>query len=122
MIMGNAMLEQQLHELGLETWSPAPGFIAFKYTVPHGRFRDREVSIALQALQFPAIPPSGIHVSPHIMPNTGGGGKHPDGGIHDRKQPTAEFQYWSRPFPEWNNSNKHAKDYIGFINTLFDFQ
>ena len=120
--MGNSELSKQLNELGLETYSPALGFVTFKYTVPHGRFKDKEIEIALNAPKFPIVPPSGIYVKPFIMSISGGGGVHPNGGIHDSKQPTAEFQYWSRPFREWGNSEKSAKEYLAFIRTLFDFE
>jgi hypothetical protein len=56
------------------------------------------------------------------MPITGCGGLHPNGGIHQFNRPTTEFQYWSRPFNNWNNSEKNAKEYISFLRTLFDFE
>lgn len=122
MKVGNDLFQEQLHELGVETSSPAPGFIAFKFQVPHGRFEGKQISIAVQAPKFPLIPPSGIFVSPHIMPISGGGGNHPEGGIHNQRQPNDEYQYWSRPYKEWNKSSMTVVDYLGFIRTLFDFK
>ena len=51
-----------------------------------------------------------------------GGGKHPNGGIHARNKPTPDWQYWSRPFKNWNSSRKSAKEYLAFIRTLMDFE
>ena len=119
--MGLDNLENQLKELGYDTWRPQKDFVAFKFKVPHGRFKDKEITIALQAPQFPTIPPSGPHINPHLLPCSGGGGQHPLGGIHRRNVPTADYQYWSRPFHNWNASKKNAAEYLGFIRTLFDF-
>jgi hypothetical protein len=93
----------------------------FKFIVPLGRFKGREIEIALQGQQFPMLPPSGPHIKPHLLPITGGGGTHPFGGIHDRKLPTQEFQYWSRPFKGWT-SGMTVDDYLAFLRTLLDFE
>ncbi|WP_282160374.1 hypothetical protein [Ulvibacterium marinum] len=119
--MGNQELMNQLQGKGFETWEHTDNFVCFKFTVPHGKFRGQEIKIALQAPQFPLVPPSGPYISPHLLPMTGGSGTHPYGGIHRRNKPTAEYQYWSRPFKGWV-SGMSIEDYLGFLRTLFDFQ
>jgi hypothetical protein len=121
MNIGLNVLQQQLEELGYSTKIEEGGFIVFKFVVPIGKFKDNEIEIGLQAPQFPLNPPSGPYIKPHLLPISGGGGSHPYGGIHQRNLPTSEFQYWSRPFTNWNNSSKNAKEYLAFIRTLFDF-
>ena len=120
--MGIETLESQLSEEGYETWRLGKNFVAFRFLVPHGRFRGQTIEIALQAPNFPEIPPSGPHIKPHLLPISGGGGVHPLGGVHARNQPSADFQYWSRPFNGWKNSQKNAAEYIAFLRTLFDFE
>jgi len=125
---GNEMLRSQLAELGYQPTVPLDvngnptDFVAFKFTIPHGRFRGQEVEIALTAPQFPSIPPSGPYIRPHLMPITGGGGLHPTGGVHQYNMPTPEFQYWSRPCASWSEAEKNVKSYISFLRTLFDFE
>ena len=120
--MGMEILESQLGEAGYETWRLDKNFVAFKFLIPHGRFRGKTVDIALQAPNFPEIPPSGPHIKPHLLPITGGGGVHPFGGIHARNQPNADFQYWSRPFKSWKNSKMNVQEYLAFLRTLLDFE
>lgn len=122
MNIGLGELQRQLDELGYLSSIISNQFVVFKFKVPTGRFKDKEIEIALEAPQFPLNPPSGPYIKPHLLPITGGGGVHPTGGIHQRNIPTTEFQYWSRPFQNWNNTEKNAKEYLAFIRTLFDFQ
>lgn len=118
--MGNQEILKQLIERNFEAWMHTNGFVCFKFKIPHGKFKDRDIEIALDAKQFPLNPPSGPYIRPHLLPITGGGGKHPYGAIHDRKKPTSEFQYWSRPLNGWK-SGMDMDDYLAFIRTLFDF-
>ncbi len=116
-------MERQLNSLGVTTTRLGNGFLAFQFKIPHGRFRNKTVEIALQVPPtFPDIPPSGPYIKPHLLPNTGGGGTHPFGGIHERSEPTTEFQYWSRPCNGWDQTDKDMKVYLAFLRTLFDFE
>ncbi|NVM64181.1 hypothetical protein FHW88_002509 [Mucilaginibacter sp. SG538B] len=125
--MGIQDIVQQLIELGYEPqiYPESPnypgGFVSFKFKVPHGRFIGQEVEVALNAPQFPMIPPSGPYIKPHLLPIKPFGPQPPFDGIHARMVPTNDFQYWSRPFHGWNESGKTVKDYICFLRTLFDF-
>jgi hypothetical protein len=121
--MQNLELENQLIAAGYKATRHSNDFISFEFDVPHGRFKGRKIEVALDAPQFPLIPPSGPYIKPHILPINGSGNKHPFDGIHDRKQPTEEFQYWSRPCNSWNGcEKKDIKTYIAFLRTLFDFE
>lgn len=125
--MGHQEVVRQLSELGYEPklYPEAPGypggFVAFNFKVPHGRFIGQEVEVALNAPQFPLVPPSGPYISPNLLPIKPFGPLPPFDGIHARMVPTADFQYWSRPFHGWNESGRTVKDYICFLRTLFDF-
>lgn len=120
-------MQQQLADLGFESViypsnaNYPGGFVAFKFIIPIGRFKAQEVEVALNAPHFPSIPPSGPYLKPHLLP-MGVAGQHPFGGIHDRKVPNEQFQYWSRPFGDWSGSDKNIKTYIAFLRTLFDFE
>lgn len=120
--MGTEDIKSQLRELGYEPVDHGDQFVGFRFTIPHGRFRGREVDIALQAPQFPDIPPTGPYIKPFLLPIKPQQGPHPDHGVHDWKKPTPEFQYWSRPCNGWDNTEKTMKTYLSFLRTLFDFE
>ena len=122
MEIGLNALQEQLKEIGYESKIVDNQFVVFSFNIPVGRFRGQIVEIALEAPQFPLNPPSGPYIKPHLMPINGNCGLHPAAGIHERNRPTPEFQYWSRPFLNWNESKKTAKEYLSFLRTLFDFE
>jgi hypothetical protein len=113
---------KQLEELGYKPVKQPHNMVSFEFTVPHGRFRNQEVVIALQVPQFPDVPPSGPYIKPFLLPINTQSKVHPLGGIHQRNLPTNEFQYWSRPFPEWDKTDKTMRTYLAFLRTLFDFE
>jgi len=124
---GHEIIFRELEALGYtpkvyqEQPNYADGFIAFNFKVPIGRFRGQEIEVAINATQFPLIPPSGPYISPLLLPFKSGSVP-PFDGIHQRQVPTAEFQYWSRPFNGWSDTQKNMKTYIAFLRTLFDFE
>jgi len=120
MIIGNQEILNQLRSKGFNAWMHTNNFVCFKYKIPLGRFKGQEIEIALQAPQFPNLPPSGPYIKPHLLPIKVDGDKHPFDRIHDWKKPTADFQYWSRPFRGWT-SGMNIDDYVAFLRTLFDF-
>jgi hypothetical protein len=122
MKIGISELKEQLEAMGYVVTISGDNFLSFNYKIPLGRFRDKEIELGLEAPQFPLIPPSGLIIKPFLLPISGGGGSHPTGGIHLRTSPSAEWQYWSRPFPNWDNSEKTVKTYMAFVRTLFDFE
>lgn len=122
MNIGISELKRQLEEMGLVVSLAGDNFLFFNYRIPVGKFRDKDIELGFEAPQFPLNPPSGLIIKPHLLPVSGGGGAHPNGGIHSRPFPSAEWQYWSRPFPGWGNCEKNAKTYMAFVRSLFDFE
>lgn len=121
--MANQELENQLTKAGFKTTRYSNEFVSFEFDIPTGRFRGQKIEVALDAPQFPLIPPSGPYIKPHLLPMNGTGGKHPFDGIHDRKMPNEEFQYWSRPCNSWGScEKKDINTYMAFMRTLFDFE
>lgn len=98
------------------------------YVVESGRFAGTKVRLGFIVPQdFPITAPSGPHVSPHIHP-INSGGQHPIGAVHrDQAAPFqealgGEWQYWSRPFPDWGRSKKTVATYMSHIWRLWDSQ
>lgn len=119
--VGVERMEKELAEMGYDSYRPCPDIVAFKFVVPHGRFKGEEVEIALHAPQFPRVAPHGPFIKPHLLP-IGRGGAHPNGGIHRRSKPGPEWQLWSRPMNDWASTDKTIRTYLAFIRTLFDFE
>jgi hypothetical protein len=122
MNIGISELKRQLEEMGYVVSVTGGNFLSFNFKIPLGRFRDKDIELGFEASQFPLIPPSGLIIKPYLLPISGGGGSHPYGGIHLRTSPSSEWQYWSRPFPDWDKCEKTAKTYMAFVRTLFDFE
>lgn len=121
--MSTAIIEitKQLQALGYIVQEPASGFVSFQYKIPVGRFREQIVDLAFQIDgAFPMNPVAGgPHFKPHLLPITGGGGSHPFGAVHNSPL-GGQWQYWSRPFREWNQSDKTVKTYMAHIRHLLD--
>lgn len=111
-----------LKELGFQITELEASKISFPFKIPVGRFIGTEICLGfIVPDDFPFVPPSGPHVSPLILPKNPNGGPHPSHGVHDSPFGT-EWEYWSRPFPDWNNTDKTAKTYMTHINHLMDTQ
>lgn len=112
----------QLHNLGFLPEELPENRLAFDYVVPVGKFAGTSLRLGLVvADDFPAVPPSGPHISPALLPVTGGGGQHPSGGVHQSPF-GAGWEYWSRPFPNWATTDRTVKAYLAFIRRLFETQ
>lgn len=113
---------KQLEQLGYAAVHYPNKVVGFLYIIPHGRFRGQQVEIALQVPNFPDIPPPGPNIKPFLLPINPKHGAHPFFGVHVRNIPDASFQYWSRPFLGWDQTEKTMEIYIAFLRTLFDFE
>lgn len=77
---------------------------------------------------FPMNAPTGPYVSPEIHPTNPQHGPHPTGGVHKDQAKVFDttaggaWQYWSRPFPEWQNSKRTVAAYMSHIWNLWDSQ
>ncbi|MFO1114416.1 MAG: hypothetical protein U1E28_01920 [Beijerinckiaceae bacterium] len=100
-----------------------PSAIHFEYEVPAGPRAGTMVRIGLIVPpDFPMTVPTGPFVSPRVLPISGGGGSHPNGGIHDWKDfdsAGGEWEYWSRPFNEWGLGRKTVGAYMAHVCKLW---
>lgn len=105
-----------------------PDHVVIDYEIQSGRFAGKKVRLGfIVPADFPMTPPSGPHVSPHIHPIKTDG-EHPTGAVHQAQaQPFVvgaggQWQYWSRPFPDWAQSKKSVAVYMSHIWRLWDSQ
>jgi len=129
-LIGAAYFADGLVELGFEVGHlpDQPDFVHFNYEVPAGCFAGEKVRLGFQVPpDFPASTPSGPHTSPCLRPSDQPG-EHPNGGRHtSHAQPFADafggnWQYWSRPCNEWNNTSRTVAAYMAFIAKLWATQ
>lgn len=111
----------QLKALRYEPQELPEGRIAFDYTVPLGRFVGQQIRLGFSVGDdFPMNPPSGPHISPHLLPLKNGG-VHPYGQV--LPSPFGpEWQYWSRPFPGWAGTDRTVRTYLAHIRHLLETQ
>ncbi len=118
--MGREEFINELKLLGYEPEVRNGNQVAFRYTIPVGKFAGRAIWLGFDVSgDFPLNPPGGPHVSPHLMPSNTNAGAHPNCGIHASSFGN-EWQYWSRPFPNWSATNRTARVYMAHIRHLFD--
>jgi hypothetical protein len=111
---------KQLEVLGYNVQEPQPNHLFITYTIPIGKFIGKEVRLGFVVDDnFPAICPSGPHFSPHILPLKSTGTQHPEDGVHASGFGN-EWQYWSRPFKNWSNTDRSIQAYLRHVHFLLD--
>src|ERR1700728_1285314 len=101
-----------LKALGHEPAEAGNGFVTFDYEVQVGRLAGRPIKLGLQLSDM--NPPPGPHITPRLMPFLTQGHPHPDGGIHASPL-GGEWQYWSRPYSNWNLTDRTGRTYMAHI-------
>jgi hypothetical protein len=111
----------QLKAQGFQVESKGDGRIMFSYKIPVGKLLGQEVQLGFKVPpDFPMTPPSGPHVSPRLHPlHPGNDIPAPFGGVHESPDFGPDWQYWSRPFREWQSGKYSAREYMAFIRKLF---
>lgn len=112
---------EQLKRLGHEVRDLGDGKIAFPFTIPCGKFAGTAIQLGFVAKDdFPLNPPSGPHISPMLLPLNPGAPSHPDR-VHESEF-GSDWEYWSRPMPDWPKTDRTARAYLAHIRHLFDTQ
>lgn len=95
--------------------------LSFTYEIPVGRFKGVTITIGIEVpADFPNTPPSGPHIKPRLLPLNPNAPSHPE-----RVAPSPfgeEWEYWSRPFSDWAESDHSVKSYLAHIRNLFATQ
>lgn len=118
MAEGRAEFEAQLRALGHSPDDRSDGRTSFLYTVGAGSFAGERIRLGLEAPpDFPRTPPGGIHMSPRILPINPGAPAHPERVAESPFGP--EWEYWSRPMPQWPRTDRTVKAYLAYLESLF---
>jgi hypothetical protein len=112
--MGKLEFVNQLKALGFEPQELDTDKVYFEYEVPVGKNMGKKILMGFeQTASFPMSAPPG----PHIKPISDGWIQHPSN-IHDNIAFGVGWKYWSRPFNEWNQSDKTVKIYLAHIKRV----
>jgi hypothetical protein len=127
--MGKAEFQTQLEACGYKVRELFPNFLAIDFKIDTGRLAGTAVALGFFVpTDFPDLPPGGPNFNPHLLPlNSVPNTPHPLGGIHlskilyqDPEIVGAEWQYWSRPFTGWANTDRSVETYLAHIRHLLD--
>lgn len=114
----------QLQAMGYVVEDMTDNRLKFRYSISVGRFSHQEIWLGfVVAEDFPLTPPSGPHVWPRLLPlHPNDGTPHPKGSVHASPEFGDNWEYWSRPFPDWSSTDRTVRAYMGFIRRLLDTQ
>lgn len=106
----------QLMALGFTPQEPSSDKLYFEYEIPVGGNIGKRVLIGLeQTAGFPMNCPPGPHIKV-IDPN---GWKEHSQNIHASTFTNeGTWRYWSRPFKDWNRSERTVKAYLAHIKNI----
>ncbi len=126
-LVGGALFAEQLRATGMEVEELDDEHVMIPgYRVPDGKFEGLVVDIGIVVPpDFPLSPPSGPHVHKLIHANRPSG-PHPRGHIHPSNEHSKHFcddwQYWSRPHPNWASGARNAVRYMEHVRALWESQ
>ncbi|MGH2638513.1 MAG: hypothetical protein ACRDF4_04425, partial [Rhabdochlamydiaceae bacterium] len=98
-----------------------PQFVIFDYDIQNGSKIGQRIKLAFGVQDdFPLNPPGGPHVSPRLFPFSPGGSlPHPRGAVNPSPL-GGDWEYWSRPYPNWNATDRTVRTYMRYIRRLFE--
>lgn len=104
----------ELKALGYDCQEPDVVKVVIDYEVPVGPNIGKTVKLGFEVQNdFPMNCPPG----PHFKSVGIEGWVEPRNNIHGSPF-GAEWRYWSRPFPDWNRTNRNVKIYFAHIKNL----
>ncbi|MHB8672609.1 MAG: hypothetical protein ACYDAK_02910 [Candidatus Limnocylindrales bacterium] len=111
----------ELARLGYEAIDLGDGHVTFPYEIPVGPRAGESLTIGFVVpTDFPLSCPSGPYLRPRLLPlNPDGTAGHPLGAVHPAPAFGEDWEYLSRPFPGWHQSERTARAYLAHIANLF---
>lgn len=112
--MSKAAFVEELVALGYTIQEPDVLKVSFEYVIPVGINIGKKVVVGFEIQNdFPMNCPPG----PHFKSIGLEGWVEPSANIHASPF-GSEWRYWSRPFPDWNRTDKKVKTYLAHIKNL----
>ena len=114
---GKDKFRQGLIDLGYEVKDHGGNFLSVSYCIEGGRFNERTIRLGFDVPgDFDLNPPHGPHVSPLLFPVNTNSSDHSTR-MH-RSKFGADWGHLSRPFPNWNNTNRTVKEYMRWVKHI----
>jgi hypothetical protein len=117
--MGKEKFREGLIALGYTVEEVRDGWLAIDYPILAGRFAGQTLRVAFEVPgDFDLTPPHGPHMTPRILPVNESATEH---GVRMHSSPLGpEWGHLSRPFPNWQNTNRTVKEYLRWVKHLFE--
>lgn len=104
----------ELMALGYTIQEPDTLKVSFEFVVPVGHNIGKKVQLGFDVQNdYPMSCPPG----PHFKSSGIEGWVEPPNNIHASTFGN-EWRYWSRPFPDWNRSDRKVRTYLAHIRNL----
>lgn len=118
--MGKDKFIEELKNLGYEVQDKGDNRVAIDYLIANGRFKDTKIKIGFEIpTDFEVTPPSGPHISPRLLAINPNGPNHNER-AHESANFGSDWEYLSRPFPNWKNTKRTVKEYLRYVKHLLE--
>jgi|SRR3989344_4307151 len=108
-----------LQELGLLIEQTGENRVVFDYVIKAGKFKDQKIKMGFEVPpDFNLNPPHGPHFTPRLLPINPSSPKHTER-VHESPFGT-DWEHLSRPFPNWHKSRRTVKEYMRYMDYLFE--
>ncbi len=105
----------ELKALGFNVQEPDEHRVLWEYAVPVGRNIGKKLQIGFEVPNdYPMSCPTGPHFKSVGITNW----VEPLNNIHPSPTFGDTWRYWSRPFPDWNRTDRKMKIYFAHIKNL----
>lgn len=106
----------ELNILGYETQEESDGMVVFIYTIPVGKNKGKTLNVGYQiSNDYPMNCPHGPHFQSGLIADW----FEPAANIHNSPL-GANWRHWSRPFPDWNRTQRNVKVYLAHIRNVLN--
>ena len=115
--MPNKKFKDGLIKLGYDVKDISDTKVAFDYEIKDGKYKERKIKLGFEVPpDFELTPPTGPHLTPRFLPMNPAAPNHPER-VADSSF-GQDWQYLSRPFPNWVSTNKSVGVYMHYVDQL----
>jgi len=117
--MGKQKFKKGLEELGYKISDIDENRLSIKHKITDGRFKNQEIEVGFEVpADFELNPPTGPHIKPRLLPIRPDGPDH-NTRAHESENFGTEWEYLSRPIPNWP-AKRTVKSYLKYIIHLLN--
>lgn len=118
--MANQKFVDGLRQLGYNIGDVPDNKVTFDYEIKEGRHKSKKIKLGFEVPpDFEMTPPSGPHLYPRFLPMNPQAPNHPDR-VADSGPFGKDWQYLSRPFPNWPGTTRTVGVYMHYVDHLLN--